>query len=152
MKVINVSAKSQLQLSYLALGDQLSLFEDSVNPATRKCATEKERMFLNQFCNRPVIRITNTRTKHKRIGTFTDLIESYRHRLNDTDLKSAYKRAGYKFIGQMKQLFGVLKEKSDLKQNNSHHQKQAEPPAKKHNTHKPQGNGQLIKIAMYKKI
>jgi hypothetical protein len=99
----------------------------------RKCQTDEKRMFLNQFCNRPIIRITNTRTKHEWVWTFTDLIETYGQRLNDKDLETAYKRAGYKFTGQMEQLFGVLQEITDLKQNNSQHQKQKQPesPTKK---------------------
>jgi hypothetical protein len=103
----------------------------------KKCANEEERMFLNQFCNRPIIRITNTKTKHERIWTFTDLLESYRHRLNDSDLETAYRRAGFKFIGQMKQLFGVLKERKDTNQDRREQQRQdnketqAEPPTKK---------------------
>ena len=99
----------------------------------KKFQTDEERMFLNQFCNRPIIRITNTRTKYERVWTFTNLIETYGQRLNNKDLEIAYKRAGYRFTGQMKQLFGVLQERTDLRQNNSNHQEQnqTEPPAKK---------------------
>ena len=79
----------------------------------KKCETNEERMFLNQFCNRPVIRIANTRTRHERVWTFTDLIETYGRALTDADLEVAYRRAGNKFTGQMKQIFGVLKEIKD---------------------------------------
>ena len=82
----------------------------------KKCATEEDRMFLNQFCNRPVVRVTNTQTKIERVMTFTDLVLKYGCRLEDKDLDLAYKRAGNKFKGQMGQIFGVLKETEELKQ------------------------------------
>ena len=82
----------------------------------KKCATEEDRMFLTQFCNRPVVRVTNTQTKIERVMTFTDLVQKYGCRLEDKDLDLAYKRAGNKFKGQMGQIFGVLKETEELKQ------------------------------------
>jgi hypothetical protein len=73
-------------------------------------------MFRNQFCNRPVIRITNTKTKHERVWTFIDLIETYGDSLNDNDLETAYRRAGLKFILQLRQIFGVHKDKTEVRQ------------------------------------
>jgi hypothetical protein len=82
----------------------------------KKCASSEERMFLHQFCNRPTVRIANTRTKIERVLTFTDLVENYGSRMNDKELDIAYRRAGYKFKGQMKQIFGILKEREELRQ------------------------------------
>jgi hypothetical protein len=86
----------------------------------RKCASNEERMFLHKFCNRPNIRLTNTRTKAERILTFTDLIENYGHRMEEKELEKAYKVAGQRFKGQMRQIFGILKDKEEPKQ----HQRQ----------------------------
>ena len=36
--------------------------------------------------------------------------------MNDKELDIAYRRAGYKFKGQMKQIFGILKEREELRQ------------------------------------
>ncbi len=83
---------------------------------TKKCATETERMFLHQFCNRPFVRIINTRTKKERVLTYTDLIENFGYQMKDKELEMAYRRAGFKFRGQMKQIFGILKDIEDLNQ------------------------------------
>jgi hypothetical protein len=82
----------------------------------KKCATEEDRMFLNQYCNRPFVRVTNTRTRIEKVMTFTDLVQNYGCRVEDKDLDLAYKRAGKKFKGQMGQIFGVLKETAELNQ------------------------------------
>jgi hypothetical protein len=80
----------------------------------KECAKNEERMILNQLCNRPFIRIANTASKVEKMLTFTDLIEAYGHRLEDKDLETANKRAGYKFRGQMEQIIGILKEKEEM--------------------------------------
>jgi hypothetical protein len=89
----------------------------------KKCASNEERMFLHQHCKRPFTRITNTRTKKERILTFTDMVENYGPKMEDKDLEIANKRAGFKFKGQMKQIFGILKEKEEWKQNNTQTQR-----------------------------
>jgi hypothetical protein len=58
-----------------------------MKPIVKKCASNEERMFLHQFCNRPYIRLTNTRT-------FTDMIQNYGQRMEDKELDLAYKGAG----------------------------------------------------------
>jgi hypothetical protein len=89
----------------------------------KKCASNENRMFLHQFCNRPYIRTANTRTKAERVQTFTDLIENYGCQMEDKDLEIAYRRAGFKFRGQMRQIFGVLKEREEVKQQHTQTQK-----------------------------
>ncbi len=42
------------------------------------------------------------------------MIQNYGQRLEDKDLDLAYKRAGTKFGGLMRQIFGILKDKEDL--------------------------------------
>ncbi len=61
--------------------------------------------------------------------TFTDLVQNYGCRIEDKYLDLAYKRAGNNFKGQMRQIFGILKETEE-------HTKQ--PPTRQYNPHNTQ--------------
>jgi hypothetical protein len=106
----------------------------------KKCASNEDRMFLHQFCNRPFVRLTNTQTKIERILTFTNLVENYGCQMDDKELEIAYRRAGFKFRGQMRQVFGILKEREEMKQ----HHTQTQRPTHHNNQNDEYSNNKTI--------
>lgn len=106
-------------------------FSNSVTQATRvrievlraiakRLTTTTEAAFVQSFIPRPVLRyvseegVTNPASGTGRSYTFVDAVSRFGDLVTDSDLSSAYKRAGGTFKGAMEQYFVLLRETEDL--------------------------------------
>ena len=73
---------------------------------------EQERFYVSMNEPRPVLKVTNNRTRAEKVMTFTDAVVKYGQEMTTEELKGAYEKAGEGFKGQMTSTFIILKEQN----------------------------------------
>jgi hypothetical protein len=77
---------------------------------TNKFRNEEERWIITMFDPKPVIRVTNNRTRQEKVLTYTDAVRRFGDQLTREDLQDAYEKAGSFFENEMSCTFVVLKD------------------------------------------
>jgi hypothetical protein len=75
-----------------------------------KFKNEEERWIITMFDPKPVIKVTNIRTRKEKIFTYQDAVRKFGDQLTQEDLKESYETAGSLYEHEMTCTFVVLKD------------------------------------------